>query len=221
MPLAGAAASVRSIRRLGDQREIKVDVRLLAATNRDLHRAIAAGTFREDLFYRLATLSIRLPALRDRRSDIPQIAEKLLTLINRQFAAEEPSYSHKSISASAIAFVKQQPWPGNVRQLSNTLVQAAVLADGVTLSRGDLASALGELPSDGAPLAALSAITLEPGFNLDEYLNAIHRQLLQRAMRQSQGIKADAARLLGIDNYQTLAARLKRLGANDSGEPAE
>ena len=170
------SASVRSIRRLGDQREIKVDVRLIAATNGDLHRAIAAGTFREDLFYRLATLSIRLPALRDRRSDIPQIAEKLLTLINRQFAAEEPSDSHKSLSASAIAFVKQQPWPGNVRQLSNTLVQAAVLADGVTLSRGDLASALGELPADRAPLTALSGVTLEPGFNLDEYLNAIHRQ---------------------------------------------
>ena len=108
-----------------------------------------------------------------------------------------------------------------MRQLSNTLVQAAVLADGVTLSRGDLASALGELPADKAPLAALAGVTLEPGFNLDEYLNAIHRQLLQRAMRQSQGIKADAARLLGIDNYQTLAARLKRLGANDSGEPTE
>ena len=74
-----------------------------------------------------------------------------LTQINRQFEQEEPGDTHKSLSASATAFVKQQPWPGNVRQLDNVLSQAAVLADGATLGRGDLASALGQLPADGGP----------------------------------------------------------------------
>ncbi len=148
---SGTGSGSRTIRRVGDHREIPVDVRVIAATNRDLHQAISAGTFREDLFYRLSVFSITLPPLRERRSDIPHITDRLLTQINRQFEQEEPGYTHKSLSASATAFVKQQPWPGNVRQLYNVLSQAAVLADGATLGRGDLASALGQLPADGGP----------------------------------------------------------------------
>ena len=141
---SGTGTGSRTIRRVGDHREIPVDVRVIAATNRDLYEAISAGTFREDLFYRLSVFSITLPPLRERRSDIPHITDRLLTQINRQFEQEEPGYTHKSLSTSATAFVKQQPWPGNVRQLYNVLSQAAVFADGATLGRGDLASALGQ-----------------------------------------------------------------------------
>ncbi len=108
--------------------------------------------------------------------------------------------------------MKQQPWPGNVRQLQNVLTQAAVLADGATLGRGDLASALGQLPAVGGPHDSIATVSLGDGFVLDDHLNRLQFQLLQRAMRQANGVKAEAARLLGIDNYQTLAARLKRLG---------
>ena len=135
---------------------------MIAATNRDLYETISAGTFREDLFYRLSVFSITLPPLRERRSDIPHITDRLLTQINRQFEQEEPGDTHKSLSASATAFVKQPPWPGNVRQLYNVLSQAAVLADSVTLGRGDLASALGQLPADGGPHKRRGTSPLRP-----------------------------------------------------------
>lgn len=211
-PIDGAAASTRMVRRLGDQKDSRVNVRIIAATNRDLLHAISAGTFREDLFYRLATVTIRLPALRERRSDIPLIAERLLADINRQFASEEPGYEHKTLSASAKVFVKQQTWPGNVRQLYNVLVQAAVLADQSVLSREDLAAALGELPAIISPLSALDGLDFESGFDLKEHLNRLQEAILRRAMQQTKGNKSKAAKLLGFENYQTLAARLKQLG---------
>jgi DNA-binding NtrC family response regulator len=209
--IPGQGPCVRTIRRLGDEKDRRVDVRVIAATNRDLHKAIRGGLFREDLYYRLAGITIMLPPLRDRKADIPSIAERLLEQINRQFAAEEPDYRHKSLSASAIAFVKRHEWPGNVRQLYNALVQAAVLADGHTLERGDLVAALGEMPSENRSLAALLDRPLGDEFNLEDYLNDIRRHYLRRAMEEAKGVKAEAARLLGMDHYQTLDAQLKRL----------
>jgi len=220
-PIDGAAASTRTIRRLGDDKESRVNVRIIAATNRDLLESMAQGRFREDLFYRLATVSIRLPPLRDRRTDIPLIAERLLTDINRQFASEEPGYEPKNLSASAKAFVKQQAWPGDVRQLYNVLVQAAVLADQHALSREDLSAALGELPSPTTAQTALQGLDFESGFDLDEHLNRLQREILRRAMQQANGKKMKAAKLLGIENYQTLAARLKRFGITDSDAAGE
>ena len=210
-PISGEGPSVRAIRRLGDGKERTVDVRVIGATNRELQRAVRDGSFREDLYYRLATLSITLPPLRDRKGDIPKIAEKLLAQINKQFEADEPNYQHKSLSVSAIAFVKKHDWPGNVRQLYNVLVQAAVLADRPALGRGDLVAALGQLPEPSRP-NSLAECHLEDGFNLEEHLERIHRQYLQRAMEQAKGVKTKAARLLGIKHYQTLDAQLKRLG---------
>jgi len=209
-PISGQGPSVRAIRRLGDDRDRLVDVRVVAATNRDLHQAIHGGTFREDLYYRLATVTITLPPLRDRTGDIPKIAERLLNLINRQFALEEPNYQPKSLSAAATAFVKRHDWPGNVRQLYNVLVQAAVLSDGPVLDRSDLLGALGEMPAP-AGIPRLSDQPLGGDFNLEEFLNNIHASYLRRAMQEARGVKAHAARLLGIKHYQTLDAQLKRL----------
>ena len=176
---------------MGEERDRKVDVRVIAATNRDLHRAIREGAFREDLYYRLAAITITLPPLRDRRSDIIEIAETLLGQINRQFAAEEPGYQHKTLSAAAKAFVKRHDWPGNVRRLQNVLLQAAVMSEGPELGPADLKESLGELPPDSTALAAILDRPLGDGFDLDEYLNDIRRQYLRRAMQEAGGVKAD------------------------------
>ncbi len=220
-PGAGAAASTRMIRRLGGAHDVPVDVRIVSATNRDLRDAISKGTFREDLFYRLSTISICLPPLRDRRSDISAIAERLLADINQQFASGEPGYEHKTLSASAKAFVKQQAWPGNVRQLYNVLVQAAVLADQTELSREDLFAALGELPPPASFQRVLQGLDFESGFDLDEHLNSLQREILRRAMQQAKGNKTKAAKLLGIKSYQALTHRLDSLEVSDPNAPGE
>jgi len=134
-PVAGKGASVRQVCRLGENDERTVDLRIIAATNKDLFAAMEAGEFREDFYFRLAGISINLPPLRDRKSDIPKIAERLLVMLNQQFEVVEPGYNHKSISASAILFVKSQPWSGNVRQLYNALTQAAILAEGSEIGK--------------------------------------------------------------------------------------
>lgn len=217
-PLTGEGPAIRKVCRLGEGQDRKVDVRIIAATNRDLHKAIASGAFREDLYYRLATVTVTLPPLRDRKSDIARIAEHLLGQLNRQFEAEEHSYRHKSLSASAIAFVKSHSWPGNVRQLHNALIQAAVLTDGDKIGRGELEAALGEMPSGSEGSAAVLDRPLGDGFDLEEHLNFIHRAYLRRAMEEARGVKAQAARLLGMKNYQTLDAQLKRLGVHGEWE---
>ena len=210
-PLPGEGPSIRTIRRLGDDQDRKSNVRIVAATNRDLHAAIRKGQFREDLYYRLAAISITLPPLRDRKADIQAIAESLLGQINKNFQAEEPNFQHKSLSGAAIAFVKRHSWPGNVRQLSNVLVQAAVMTEGVVLERSDLVAALGEMPEGHGNSDRALDRPLGDGFDLEEYLNEIQRHYLRRAMEDARGVKAQAARMLGMKNYQTLDAQLKRL----------
>ena len=185
-PVSGQGPSVRAIRRLGDDRDRLVDVRVVAATNRDLHKAIRNGTFREDLYYRLATVTITLPPLRDRKADVPKIAERLLDQINRQFASEELNYKHKSLSAPATAFVKRHDWPGNVRQLYNVLVQAAVLTEAPTLDRSDLVAALGEMPAENRAPASPLDRPLGGDFDLGEFLNKIHASYLRRGLSISE-----------------------------------
>lgn len=215
-PVTGEGPSVRYIQRLGDDKDRKVDVRIIAATNKDLFAAIRKGEFREDLYYRLAGISICLPPLRDRKTDIPRIAERFLGLLNTQFEADQPGYEHKSLSASAIAFVKSQPWQGNVRQLYNALMQAAVLTDGKTIGRKEVAASIAEMPDSGKAFSGFLDRPLGDEFDLEEHLNDIQRQYLRRAMEESGGVKAKAARLLGMKNYQTLDAQLKRLGVTGS-----
>lgn len=119
----------------------------MAATNRDLLSMIQAGDFREDLFYRLAVITIKLPPLRERRSDIAMIAATLLAQINSDFAHQEPGYRHKFLSDSAKAFVSRDTWPGNVRELYNVLLQAAVMSDKDEIGADDLTAAIAEMPT--------------------------------------------------------------------------
>jgi len=199
----------RVLRRLGETRDRTSDVRVLAATNRDLLREVEAHRFREDLYYRLAVITLRIPPLRERKPDIPLLVDGFLRQINRDFARQEPGYQDKSISPAANAFVRRFAWPGNVRQLYNALVQAAAMSAGDWIQQADLEAALGASPRLSADADDLP---LGDGFSLEKHLQDIQRQYLRRAMEEAGGVKTKAAELLGIANYQTLDAQLKRLG---------
>jgi DNA-binding NtrC family response regulator len=152
---------------------------------------------------------IKLPPLRERRADLPLLVQRLLGQINENFERQEPGYKHKSVSAAAMAFVRKHPWPGNVRQLYNTLVQAAVMTDGDVIDREDIADAVAEVP--GKPALDPLEHPLGDGFSLVDFLEEIQRHYLVRAMKEVGGVKTRAAQLLGYKNYQTLAAQLERL----------
>ena len=209
-PPPGGGPCRRVFSPVGSSEPVISDVRIVAATNRDLLQEIKAGRFREDLYYRLAVITLPLPPLRERRRDIPLLAEALLRQINADFERQEPGYRHKQISATGMDFVKRHPWPGNVRQIYNTILQAAVMADGDTLGPQDLAAAAGGIIEEGD--LRVSQQPLGAGFNLEEHLNSIHRQYLRRAMEEARGVKTHAAKLLGLASYQALDAQLKRLG---------
>jgi transcriptional regulator with PAS, ATPase and Fis domain len=200
----------RVFNRVGDSKAITSNVRIIAATNRDLLDAVARNAFREDLFYRLAVIAIKLPPLRDRREDISLLAKSLIDQINRLFARQEPGYIDKKISASAMEFVRKHAWPGNVRELYNTLVRAAVMTDDPAIDRQDIADSLAEVP--GKAVVDLLEHPLGDGFSLAKHLETIQRHYLERAMHEAGGVKKRAAELLGYDNYQTLASQLDRLG---------
>lgn len=189
------------------------DVRVIAATNRNLVEAIENNDFREDLYYRLAVISIKLPPLRERKSDIPRLAKSILDRINRDFERQDPTYKHKNISNITNAFVKKHPWPGNVRQLYNTLLQAAVMSDNEIIEPDEIISVLTDMP-DHKKIPDVLNHPLGDDFNLEKHLESIQVHYLQRAMEESGGVKTKAANLLGLKNYQTLDAQLKRLNVH-------
>jgi DNA-binding NtrC family response regulator len=196
--------------RVGDPRPHSSDVRVLAATNRDLLECVARHQFREDLYYRLAVITLKLPPLRDRREDVTLIAGRLLERINRDFARQEPGFRSRRLSDAALDFIKKHPWPGNVRQLGNTLTQAAVMTDGEVIDRDDIEDAIAEVPT--SRVAELREPALGDGFSLERHLEEVQCRYLRRAMEQAGGVKRRAAELLGYRHYQTLAAQLERLG---------
>ncbi|MCX5690294.1 MAG: sigma 54-interacting transcriptional regulator, partial [Planctomycetota bacterium] len=201
--------ATRRFRRIGDSADLTADVRVVAATNRDLHAEVAAGRFREDLYYRLAAFTVKIPPLRNRQADIPVIAEHLLERINLDFAKAEPGYQHKSLSVRTKKFLREQPWPGNVRQLQNALLQAAVMVDGPTIDPAAIQQGLAESthPSASHPFDP----PIGDGFSLVTHLESIQKRFLARAMSEAEGKKNLAASLLGYTSYQTLDAQLKRL----------
>lgn len=210
-PQADEPACHRTFRRVGAEVDEHSDVRIIAATNRDCLEQIRSGALREDLFYRVATITLRLPPLRDRRSDIPALADSLLHRINEQFSKDEPGYEHKALSGAAKSFVSRHDWPGNVRQLSNVLVQAAVMSSGKTIGKADVHAAIFETPASGL-ITGDSEPLLGDGFELQKHLDGVERRYLELAREESGGVKTRAAELLGLSSYQTLDGKLKRLG---------
>jgi transcriptional regulator with PAS, ATPase and Fis domain len=191
MPLPLQAKLLRAlqeqeIERLGSNEVLKVDVRVLAATSRDLKALVAEGRFREDLFYRLNVLPIRLPALRARLGDLEALAESLLENI-----AARTGMPQRELSPSAIGALAAHHWPGNIRELRNVLEQAAMLTDRARLGAEDFASIL---PASAAR-AARTAGAMRP---LPEQIAELERSSIRLALAATGGNKVSAARMLGI-----------------------
>jgi two-component system response regulator AtoC len=201
------------VRRLGDDAdgEVVVDVRILAATSRPLEAEVAAGRFREDLLYRLDVLTLRLPPLRERASDIPLLAGHFLA---RARARMGSAVGARTIAPEALALLAAYPWPGNVRELENTIERAAVLGDGAVLDVNSLPERLRPLGGD-APAAAVAG---EIGGGVDDEDLSIKRAarrteetLIRRALLRTGGNRTRAAELLEI-SQRALLYKIKDYG---------
>ena len=206
----------RSVRAVGATQETTVDVRVLAATNRDIEAEVARGAFRQDLYYRLNVIRVGLPPLRDRREDIPLMAERFLRRFSSEMGKDVAGFS-----ADALRALERYSYPGNVRELENVIERSVALA-------GARSIGLGDLPAEVAGAASAPAgeiLTLPPeGANLDELLNEVERRLLLSAIDRTAGNRTAAAKLLGI-TFRSLRYRLSKhgLGGDDEvpseGEP--
>jgi DNA-binding NtrC family response regulator len=218
--------------RVGGIKTIRVDVRLVAATNRDLKREIAAGTFREDLFYRLNVVSIALPALRERRSDIPHLVQYFITKFNTRLRK-----TVEGVEADALERLCAYGWPGNIRELENVIERAVLFADGPRIRLEDLSEEVrtGGGPASGAPAPSGPVESARPGQpglaeaigepspsvgadGLKEQVKAamsrLERDLIVRALKQTQGNVTHAARLLKISR-KGLQLKMKELGLRE------
>jgi DNA-binding NtrC family response regulator len=187
----------REFERLGSNRTRQIDVRVIAATNADLRAALEQGAFREDLYYRLNVVPINVPPLRERKEDIPALAEHFL----RKYAAEFSS-PVKAISDEALQVLLGHHWPGNVRELENVIERSLVLCSGEILEAADirLDTAPRNSRAAGEPL-------LPEGMTLEEH----ERELIRKALERAQGNKSQAARLLGLSR-NALRYRLSQMG---------
>jgi DNA-binding NtrC family response regulator len=196
------------IQRVGETKTREVDVRVVAATNRDLVAAVRAGAFRDDLFYRLAVLVLRLPPLRERPEDVLPLAQHFLAALNER-AATIPGAERKHLSPGARKFAEGYPWPGNVRELQNTLARIFALVPGDTIRREDFQAQVIPTGGIGGPASPLSS---RRNFSLRTELEAVERQLIEQALSETGGVKERAAKLLGLASRQALAHRIRALG---------
>jgi two-component system response regulator PilR (NtrC family) len=188
----------KTVRPIGEQRETPVDVRILSATHRNLSALVAEGAFREDLFYRVNVIELRVPALRERPEDIEELATTVLRRLARRMQTEEPR-----ISPAAMDALNRYSFPGNVRELENILERALALSAAGVIQPGDL-----QLRETAAPAGSASAPTVGP---LGEQLEDIERDAILKALEQTRYNKTAAARQLGI-TFRALRYRIKKLG---------
>jgi DNA-binding NtrC family response regulator len=177
----------RELRRVGGIRVHRVDVRVIAATNKDLAQEVRAARFREDLYFRLNVVGLTIPPLRERQEDIPPLIEHFL----KRFGA---SYTTKTVSPEALQMLVNYPWPGNVRELANTVERLLILTPGEVIGPDDLPTNL-RIPDDTVPGSGSLA--------------EMERLHLMRVLAETKGKKMQAARLLGID-IKTLNQKIKR-----------
>jgi two-component system response regulator PilR (NtrC family) len=195
------ALQERRIRPVGGTEEIDVDVRVIAATNAPLEALVEQKRFREDLFYRLQVIPIRTPPLRERREDIPLLAQHFL----ERFAREMGKRVAK-ISEEAMRQLQRFAWPGNVRQLENVIERAVAFETTEAVLPERLPDAIRR------PAASESLPAIGDGFSLDAYLLSVEARLLAEALARSQGDRAEAARLLGV-SPRSLRYLLQKHGA--------
>jgi DNA-binding NtrC family response regulator len=193
----------KEIRPVGSNQKIKVDVRVVAATNRDLEAEYRNGTFRKDLYFRLNVVTVHLPALRERRSDIPMLAHWFLD----RHAPDSPM----QVTNAAMKCLLQYDWPGNVRELENCIERAVALGDNKTIDVGDLPATIASASPSSEPLTGMIAGTVS-----STDLEDIERATIERVFEQVKGDKALAGKMLGISRA-TLYRKLKRY--NIGGRP--
>jgi two-component system NtrC family response regulator len=182
----------RKLTRVGGTEEIDVDVRIVSATNADIEDQIKDGTFREDLFFRLNVFPIRIPPLRDRRSDIPLLVNHFRTLFMDRTGVNAPEFSSEAMNSLVAT-----DWPGNIRQLRNAVERVLILSEGVDVTPADLALAGFSGPTTSAEVRAIQSASPED-LHLGRAVEAIERQFIQQALNKANGVKAEAARILGI-----------------------
>jgi len=198
----------RKVRPVGGSTEVEVDVRVLAATNRNVESEVDAGTFREDLFYRLNVIRIEVPPLRERPEDIPVLAGYFL----QKHAAVQGR--RLEFSPEAVRWLAQQSYAGNVRELENMVERGVTLSPGSTVNREDL--------GDTHPSRKATNISLIPEgrFDLDAYLTQVERELLLRALDQADGVRKKAAELLGM-SFRQFRYRLAKHISPEVGDAAD
>jgi DNA-binding NtrC family response regulator len=196
----------RAVRPVGGDRLVTVDVRVVAASNRDLAAEVAAGRFREDLFYRLNVIPITMPALRERRSDVALLVRHFLAEHNRRRRARPVS-----ISDEAMLHLREYDWPGNVRELENVIERLAILTEEPVIGPSQLPPAIRALTAT----RGASRITFaEDGLDLQAAVEDFQHRLIAEALRRTKGNKQAAARLLGLKRT-TLVAKLRRCGMDE------
>jgi two-component system response regulator PilR (NtrC family) len=191
----------KEFRRVGGTRDLKSDVRIVAATNRDLEKAIAEGRFREDLYYRLDVIPIRLPPLRERTDDIPLLIEAFLEKL-----AVEMGKTVMRIEPEAVALLCQQEWRGNVRELENVMERIVALASGGTIGPQQVRECVPRSSEDSVAMALPA-----DGLDLEGVMATIEKDLLVKALQRANGVKKDAASLLGLD-FRSFRYRLSKYG---------
>lgn len=204
-PLIEKGPSMRKFRRVGRNEDIETDVRIIAATNQNLIQMVKLKTFRLDLYYRLAAITIKLPALRDRADDVIDLANEFLSQINNDFSRDD-DYQPKKLSKDALSLIRDHDWPGNARQLYNAILQAVVMSNAETVKAIELSAAIEESPVEQEK--SLLEKPLGNGFDLTDLLDFIRKHYLQRSIQEANGVKSKAADLLGYSR-QTFTNHLK------------
>ena len=205
----------QSYTRVGGQRPIKVDVRVLSATSRNLQDEIAAGRFREDLFYRLNVVPVKLPPLKERREDIPELVSHFLA----RFASER-RMAAPSISEEAMAALQAHDWPGNVRQLRNIIERTLILAPGDRVSRIDVDLLPPEILDNQSPISGANTTMAIMGSPLREARESFEREYLKIQIRRFSGNISRTASFIGMER-SALHRKLKALGIGDKREGEE
>jgi len=199
----------RKVRSVGASAEVAIDVRVLAATNRNVEEDVRTGRFRQDLYYRLNVIRIEVPPLRGRPEDVRPLAEHFLAR-----CAAEMNKDVRVFAPDAVRALEAYAFPGNVRELENIVERAVALATGQTLGLGDLPGEVSGAASQPTP--ALVGLP-EDGCNLEEVLGEVERRLLLQALERSGGVRTQAAKLLGV-TFRSLRYRLQKHALGDGGD---